>query len=228
MIRYMLAFGMCVVGLSAAMLGQVDDFEDGTTMGWFVPSPDHPNPPENVATGGPGGAGDNYLRLTATGGQGAGSRLAVLSGPQWTGNYLTAGIGAIAMSVNNFGPDELHLRLLVQAFPDQPNVPPDHLALSKDAVVIAAGSGWTNVVFQLNADALISGGFGTVSGALAGVDVIRIFHNIAPTFPGPGAGPAAVNAVLGVDNIAAVPEPSTWLLAATGAAALVLKRARRR
>ena len=72
---------LVVLGLfsqaSGAVIGQVDNFEDGTTQGWVVgllgaPSP---APPQNIPNGGPLGAGDNYLQLTSVGGSGAGNRL---------------------------------------------------------------------------------------------------------------------------------------------------------
>ena len=200
------------VPLSAVTVGQIDDFQDGTTMGWFVPGLS-PNPPTNVSTGGPGGVGDGYLQLIASGGAGAGSRLAVLNESQWGGNYLEAGISSIRMSVNNFGPDDLQLRLLFEDFPAAPMMPPDNLALSANAVVVPAGSGWMTIVFPVTAADLVGGGLGTVQGALLDVDTIRIFHNPAPAFPGPGVGIPTVNATLGVDNIQAVPEPGAiWLL----------------
>jgi hypothetical protein len=77
----------------------------------------------------------------------------------------------------------------------------------------------------------VSAGFGNVTGALAGVDILRIIHNPDPTFAGPGVGIPPVNAVLGVDNItaaAAIPEPATWLLTTTAAAFLFVVRRTRR
>jgi hypothetical protein len=70
-----------------------------------------------------------------------------------------------------------------------------------------------------------------VAGALGDVNELRLFHNPAPAFGGPGVGAPPVTAVLGVDNIQAVPEPSTLallgagLLAAAGAARRKLFRA---
>ena len=227
MMKYALLLCSIVTAMNAAVIGQVDTFEDGTTMGWFVPGP-HPVPPTNVASGGPDGDDDSYLQLTATGAPGGpGSRLAVLSGPQWGGDYLGAGITHIAMDVRNFGPSDLHLRLLFEAFPDEPFMPPTDLALSADAIIVPANSDWMRIVFAVTPDALATAGFGTVEGALMGADTIRIFHNPLPTFSGPGVGPPMVNAVLGVDNITAVvPEPSTWLFGVTGLAVLVAGRMR--
>ena len=208
----------------------IDTFEDGTTMGWFVPvppaGPPSPVPPENVDSGGPTGAGDAYLELESTGDPGPGGRLSVLNESQWTGDFRAAGITAISMDVNNFGPDDLYLRLFFEDFDGPP--PPANLALTVADILVPAGSGWMNVVFDLSPANLIAGGFGTVEGALTDVDVMRIFHNPDPAFPGPGVGIPRVATTLGVDNITAiVPEPATGVLLLGGLAAAVI-RARRR
>ena len=63
------------------------DFESGTTDGWQVGNANHPNPPTNVASGGPDGAGDNFLQAQSNGGGGAGSRLAFFNeSADWTGD----------------------------------------------------------------------------------------------------------------------------------------------
>ena len=207
-------------GLASAIPLMPDTFEDGTTMGWFVPGVS-PFPPVNIADGGPAGAGDAYLELTATGDSGLpGGRLSVLNDSQWTGNY--AGLTAITMDVNNFGPSDVVLRLLLEHFP-MPG-PPTDLAVTLADVTVPAGSGWTSVTFDLtaaNLDAII----GTVGAARSGVGVLRLFHNPVATHPGPPIGPPAVNVVLGVDNITAVvPEPVTSVLLAGGIGAYLVRR----
>jgi len=203
----------------------VDDFEDGTTMGWAVPGPTLV-PPTNVATGGPGGVGDAYLQLQAIGGAAAGSRLSVLNETQWTGDFRAAGITAIRMDVNNFGPDDLVLRLLFEDF-DAPG-PPANLAMTVANVAVPSGGGWMSVVFDLSPANLIPGVFGTVEGALTDVGVMRLFHNPVAAFPGPGLGIPTVTATLGVDNIAAiVPEPATGALLIGGLAATLMRTRRR-
>lgn len=203
-----------------------DTFEDETTMGWHVPGPS-PVPPVTITTGGPTGLGDAYLQLTAIGVPGPGGRLAVLNESQWSGDYLAAGITSITMDVNNFGPDELALRLLFENFGPLPG-PPTDLALTLASVLVPANSGWISVVFDLS-PANLSALLGTVSGALGDVDTLRIFHNPDPTFPGPNVGIPLVTAQLGVDNInavTAIPEPGTMILLSTGVAALVVRRRR--
>lgn len=204
----------------------IDDFEDGTTQGWFVPDPGHPNPPSNVATGGPGGAGDNYLLLTAIGGGGPGSRMSVLNESQWTGNFT--GISGIAMDVNNFGPDTLFLRLLFVNFPEVGPPPPTDVSWTIAPIIVPAGSGWTRLLFDLSLSNLFDHPlFGTPAGALADVDELRLFHSVAPFFGGPGTGSEPVIARLGVDNIQAVSEPATLLLLGSGLAGLARMRRKR-
>lgn len=192
--------------LRAVTLGQIDTFQDNTTAGWHVGPASHPAPPSNVG-GGAGGAADRFLRVNALGGAGPGSRFSVLSGPQWGGDYLAAGINALVMDVRNFGPDDLSLRLLFEDIPAMG--PPTNLALSSTAVLVPGGGDWTTIAFPVTVGSLLPETFGTVEGALRNADVVRLFHNPAPAFPGPSVGPPAVVAILGVDNIravAAVPE----------------------
>jgi hypothetical protein len=205
----------------AVTLGQVDTFEDGTTMGWYVPGAS-PNPPANVPAGGPQGPGDAYLQLQANGIAGPGGRLSVLNDAQWTGNYLSAGVTVIRMNVNNFGPEDLHLRLLFETF-TAPG-PPTNLALSADAIFVPAGSGWMTVDFPITPDDLVVETLGTVIGALSDTGVLRIFHNPNPSFPGPSGGIPTINVTLGVDNITAVPEPWILLQVAVGLLSVLFAR----
>ena len=203
-----------------------DTFQDGTTMGWGVPGPS-PNPPFNSANGGPTGVGDAFLRLIANGNNGPGGRLVVGNESQWQGDYLAAGVTTIRMDVNNFTNTDLVLRLLFENLPAAPG-PPDDAALTSIGVPVPAGSGWISVEFDLTSLTTL---FGTAAGALGNVEVLRIFHNPAADFPGPGAGIPAIVAELGVDNIeavAAVPEPATGALLLLAGAAVARRRYGRR
>ena len=70
----------------------------------------------------------------------------MLSGPQWAGNFLADGISQIRMDVNNGGPADLSLRLLLEDF--EALGPPLNLALSKNPVVVLANSGWQTISFN--------------------------------------------------------------------------------
>ena len=94
----------------AITVGQIDDFETGTTMGWREGS-QSPNPPVNVADGGPVGAGDNYLQNESSGVGQAGSRQAMFNDEQWSGNYLAAGVTGIQAQMANFGDSTLSMRI---------------------------------------------------------------------------------------------------------------------
>lgn len=223
------AAGLALAPLDAASaitLGQVDDFEDGTTQGWTVAlgpgGGGHPAPPANLATGGPAGAGDNFLLLTSLGGFGPGSRMTAMNGAQWSGDYLSANVGAIGMWVNNFGQNDLNLQLFVE---DPSGGPPANGAYSTDSIFVAAGGGWTRIRFSLDPDDLTAA-FGSVQAALSGATILRLFHG-----PIPGVQGLGVAAQLGVDNIEAipVPEPATWamMILGFGAVGLALRRRRR-
>src|SRR3954464_8933202 len=88
---------LCFAAAACAVTnGQIDTFQDGTTMGW---SNGLPANLVNIDTGGPGGAGDRFLTLSADGTQGHGGRLTTFNLQQWLGNYVAQGITAIEIDL---------------------------------------------------------------------------------------------------------------------------------
>lgn len=218
-----LSFGLGLPS-QAVTLGQVDTFESGTTEGWVINllgggSPPVAALPQNIADGGPAGSGDSFLRLTALGGSGGGSRLVAINVGAWAGDYASAGVTGIRMSLRNPGATDLNLRL---AFENPNGGPPTDLAVSTAGIVLPAGGGWTSALFPTTAAALTPL-IGSAANALGTATALRLFHSPDPSFPGP-----ALTAVLDVDNIAAVPEPATWAFWVCGALLLAARRLRTR
>lgn len=215
-------------------VGQQDTFEDGTTENWTVGlipgNPPHPAPPANVSTGGPAGAGDAFLLVTAVGGGGPGSRMTVVNFMnQWSGDYLSSGITHLAMDVRSLGLSTLFLRLMFE----DPTLtgPPSNIAFSSTPIVLPAGGAWTRVAFPLFGAGGLVAGLGTVDQALTNTTALRIYHSENPGFPNPVFPIDPVVGQLGIDNITAVstvPEPATSLLFGAGALALLFHRRRKR
>lgn len=193
----------------AISAGQVDTFQAGTLQGWAGGAA-----PTNVATGGPGGADDRYLQIRAVGGN-----LGSDNSAQWAGDYLSAGVTSLRFELQNQGANPVALRItvfgtnLLTAF------------TSLDEVVLAPGSGWVSAEFALTESALVRTR-GTVDDTLAETlaDVARLLlrHDPDPLSPPQEQNP--VTAMLGIDNITAVPEPGSGLLVATGLAAIAARR----
>jgi len=205
-----------------ATIGQLDTFQDGTTGGWFagglgtgaVP----PIPPQVVANGGPQGTGDRYLQITGLGGDGPGSKIAVINVAQWAGNYLSSGISGISMDLKNFGTTDLTIRLL---FEDPMMGPPVDQAVTTAGTFLPVGGGWTRAFFPITTSSMTTLS-GNVTTLLGNTTLIRIIDSPTPT------DAVSIVGVLGIDNINAnaVPEPSTWLLV-IGSLACMAARKRR-
>jgi len=192
---------LCLSGSAHAITaGQVETFEDGSTGGWFTGAAS-PVPVENVADGGPGGIGDNFLLVRSSGGAGAGSRLVVMNDADWIGDLLAAGVTGVRLDARNLGDTDIELRLRVESLAGA--------AMSIEAASLPVGSGWTTLELSLRPEAISAPGADAGS-ILAAATLLRLYHGTSASFP----GPASV-AILGIDNVTAVPEPDgRWLSAA--------------
>jgi len=220
-----------------AIPAAVQDFEDGSTQGWTAgggPLGGVPLAPPTVVSGGAGGAADDYLQVTSTGGSGPGSRLSAINPAAWSGNYAGAGLTSIGMDLRNFGPSDLYIRLLLEDLSDLGQV---SYAITA-AVFLPSGSGWTDVNFSVAAADLIELQ-GDPAALLESVTHLRILGSGDQDWLfSPGAQPAVI-ATLGVDNITpnvfgdgdggnGVPLPSTgWLVSLGLLSAAGLARQRR-
>ena len=177
--------------------GQLDSFQDGTTMGWREGLPS-PNAPENVP-GGPGGEADRFLRNVSSTADTAGSRIVMFNEAQWVGDYNAAGVTRIDALMANFGTTPLHMRVAVQSGGGT-------RFASRDAVVLQPGEGWRRVSFDLTSAAMDrAGGFGpdTLEATLSNVRTMRLLSSEA----GPAWIGDALDATLGVDDLRALRLP---------------------
>lgn len=206
-----LAMASFATSLKATIvLGQVDDFEDGSVFEWNGGAS-----PTNIATGGPAGAGDNYLQITADRPSGPGSRLAMYNDHQWTGDYIGAGVTAIELDVLNSGLVDVHLRAL-SLF----GTGGDFTSLNP--TIVPADGLWHHVVLSLLPGDLVDvGGFDYIA-TFSGLPRLMLRHDPDPASSSGSGDP--IMGVLGFDNITATPEPATLGLLALGGLLFIRRR----
>jgi hypothetical protein len=182
--------------------GQLDTFSDGTTASWG--SGDQV---QVVTSGGPAGAGDEYLQFTSMGGSGPGSKLAVNNLNQWSGDYTSAGVTSISMDMlnSNSSPPSLSMRVVLFGSSGS-------RWTSTVADLVPADNHWHHEVFSLLQQDLTEVQSGdTYDQLMAAVTTLQIRYDA--TNP-PSAGGTTYVGSMGVDNITAiVPPPPTvaWL-----------------
>jgi len=183
---------------NAVNLGQVDDFQNNTTQGWQEGGAS-PNPPTN-ASGGPGGAGDRYLRNQSVC-CGAGGRNTMFNRGQWSGDFIGAGIGRIQATARAFGNEGMQIRIHFKRNDSGSE-------WITNGIPLPADGQWHTLVFSLAAADMSSvAGLGTHQEIMANVGEMRIGN-----YPQAAAVPPMVDAILGVDDITALapsapPEP---------------------
>jgi len=210
--------GLCCLLVSAPALATsltpVNDFEDGSLFNWTYAAPSQLT---NVASGGPTGAGDHWLRLETDGVSHPGGRPVTTNGSQWSGDYVATNVYAVAADLANFGAEDLHIRFAIQGAGGERFV-------TTDAIVLSADANWYHLTFALDeADfTQVTGGSASFADVL--FDVERIRFLVRELDPGWNGDETA--SVIGFDNIANLPEPGTLLLVGAGLA--WLGRPRRR
>ncbi len=207
-------FALALAATSGAqiVLGQVDNFQDGTLQGWGGGAS-----LTNVATGGPGGAGDRFLQVQSFGGIGGGSRLATFNSAQWTGNYSAASVTAVSLFMRNLGQTNLAIRLVLF---DLDGV--DERWTSTVSQALSVGGAWQLMTFSVAESSLTRvQGSGSYANLMVDVDRLMFRHQSGA----PAAEGQAIAAMAGMDNVRAVPEPASLL--ALGLGTLFLRRRRR-
>lgn len=189
---------VAVAPVAAVTLGQLDDFQDGTTQGWGS-GPPNPNPPVNAPDVGPEGPGDDSLMIRSTGGGGPGSRFVAFNKAQWQGDYLAVGVSMIVLDVKNIGSTTLQMRVAVEGLGGR--------FVTTLAVPVSPGSDWQTIELSIEPGDLTPDPSGDVNTTLASVFEFRILSAQSPSFTGD-----SIDALGLVDNVMAVPEPSALLL----------------
>ena len=217
--RCLFALPLLCLSSSAAWgvtAGQVSNFQDGTIQGW-VTGPVAPLP-TNVATGGPTGAGDKYLRVDP------GSHLAFFNPSGFAGSYTAAGVLDIGVDFLNLNPNTVSniedMRIVLFG-------PSGSRWSSTNFVVVPTDNLWHHYTFSLRQSDLTQVVAGdTYAATMANVTQLMFRHDSGAT---PSSGGSPFLGSIGVDNITAipVPEPSS-LFSAILASTMILKRRRGR
>jgi len=174
--------------------GQLDDFQDNTTQGWFEGGAS-PNPPVNVPNAGPLGAGDNCLSNASTGTGGPGGKMIMRNTSQWAGDYSTNAIIAIKFDARALTND-LDFRVAMNGAGGPIS--------SSNFVTVTAGGPWTTVVIPIAVgdmqvvNTTTQGNGFDVAATLGSASEFRILSNPVPSYEG-----EFVNATMEIDNIEA-------------------------
>ncbi|MEO1495979.1 MAG: hypothetical protein AAFV43_02390 [Planctomycetota bacterium] len=178
----------------AITLGQVDDFQDGTTQSWAIGRVLGDPNPRNAADGGPQGAGDSYVEYTSNGG-GIGGRMIFYNEAQWAGDYIAAGVTQIDADVINLS-EATPLSVRV-AFGTEIFWADGDWFASTDPIELAPGGGWTSVSFPIDEASMTQvTGVGSYADAMSSIRTMRILSSLAPASRGD-----AIVATIGVDNL---------------------------
>jgi hypothetical protein len=199
------------LGPAQITLGQIDTFESGTTLNWTNGAAPGAL---SVVGGGPGGASDQYLQVTASG-SGPGGSLTVFNRTQWLGNYVAAGVNGIGVDLLNPGSSALTIRIAYRAGTTTSSTPG---YVSTNGFNLPGDGLWHHAVFSLSDASMTPIGSppSPFSTFITQPAEMRIIDSTLPSLNGD-----FVNARLGVDNIQAisipVPEPTLYLALATAA-----------
>jgi hypothetical protein len=180
----------------AVTANQVDAFQDGTAMGWEEGAAS-PNPPQYVASGGPEGEGDGFLR-NASGGFSSGSMMVMYNTSQWSGDYLSEGISRIGAQLVNLGTNSLAMRIALGRGPFAQTAA---WYASTAAFSLPADQQWKSVFFELNPEHLtLVNGAESLADVMSDVTALRMLSAAA----GPDFRGDTITAILGVDNLTAI------------------------
>lgn len=176
----------------AVMLNYKDDFEFETTQNWA--NGVSGGEPTVVTSGGPAGTADAYL-LIRSGGSHPAPRMQAYNRSQWTGNYISAGVGRIEMHLKNSGPNWLNMRIALK----DGTLSTSNGWVSTNAYALPNDGVWHQVVFHISESSMTQIGTASLVSVLTLVRELRLLHSSSPSLEGD-----ALEAQVGVDNITAL------------------------
>jgi hypothetical protein len=173
--------------------------------------------------------GNPYLNIAADGSGVFGKMITFNPNPEWTGNYISAGVTGIRMEIANMSDsDDVFLRVALgnRASPQQSG---GTWWISKTAAFIPLQMDWTSVFLPVSeSDMIVVGNIMGESDNESFADTLSNIQNIrilSAAVPLGAIGDEFVGDV-GIDNVALVPEPSTVALIGFGSSVLALGRKR--
>lgn len=200
----MLCLAASSLGFSQPVIGQIDDFQDATTMNWGGGGS-----PVNVPNAGPNGVGDNCLQFTGIGGAGGGSVPSTHNELQWSGSFQTNTIAVLKVQYKNYSNTDLNMRAVLFGLLGS-------RWTSTEGFSLPANSGWLTHYHVLGANAMTRTQ-GTESFSSVYQLVVKMMLRHDSGTPSSGGTPAA--ATVGVDNVTAlafVPATATDLTVVSG------------
>lgn len=203
--------------LPAVSLYQIDTF-DADTASWN-------NNAGTTSTADTGLTGGAYLEVTSSGTGGRGSRLVTFNSGQWTGDYLTAGIQAFNFDALSAGLDPLNLRFAFDG-PGGWFITTNVLLPNSTSVSTLESFSFSIVPSEVTATG--STGTGSYADTFSNVTEFEILaaENIPNEGPGGNLTGDQINAVLWIDNLQAVPEPSVLAISAIAVFSFAARRRR--
>jgi len=192
----------------AVVNGFVEDFTS-STAGWASNIGN-----SNPGTGGTLGVGDGFLRLDLSTPFAFGS---AGRGPNYTGDYLAAGVTEIRLALNDIDTDqdfEIHVAIGNPSnfWQYNPGFEPPENSWGEFVVDLTDPAAWT----QLS-------GLDSFEDALRNADRLLVRHDPAP-FAAVGQMPDPITGELGIDRIQFIPSPAPIGLLPIGAALLGRRR----
>jgi hypothetical protein len=182
--------------LNGAMILPPNGFDSGSNDGWTAGLPSAR--PAIQPDGGPLGEDDPFLLVTAQGGNGPASKLAVFQeAPEWTGDLKTAGVDGVSVDLRNpSSSNPLDLRLVLFG-PRSTN----NRWTSTEPVSVPNDGSWQSYFFPISESSLTRTlGNSTYDDVIQGTIRLMLRHDSGP----PSSTGTSIRAQLGIDNIAFV------------------------